>query len=588
MDAIHLPAGITLPSAFGAPAAPLQPGQVVQALVLQLIESDVFRLQLPQATVDVRSNVPLTPGSTITLAVKGGGPTAKLVIYSDAPTAPSAPAAASSGQAPALAGRAPIGEAVVIARTPAGQVAALSAQNAAPARNPLEPAVLRDAPSIAPATQAPAGARPPDAAARVLTPEQAVGDAIRAAAPRQAGLAPLFADIEQVAQTAAVDAQAAPPAQVRAAAAQVLSLRVPLDEQLTAADVKQAFVRSGVLLEPRLAAARAEAPADVRTAPLPDAATPQASSTVQRAVPAPGDDLKAALLVFRQALKIWSADEPAPSRPASIPLASGPARPDSVQTPLAPGEVETIARVASALAGLSDEPTLRIPLPANLPELSPEQATNLAKTIANALTPREGPSAPAAALPNSVPPPYRGAPLAAQAPAAPSIAPDAAPHEAAERLIAGTDGALARTTLLQVASLPDQPDLPRADAAQRWNFEIPFATPQGTAVAQFEITRDGRAPKADPQTRVWRARFSLDTEPMGPVHAMIALTGSRTSVTLWAERVTTATRLNENAPMLRDALRAAELDPAEFQARVGAPPQAAKQAAPGRFMDRAS
>jgi hypothetical protein len=102
------------------------------------------------------------------------------------------------------------------------------------------------------------------------------------------------------------------------------------------------------------------------------------------------------------------------------------------------------------------------------------------------------------------------------------------------------------------------------------------------------VSRDARAPKSDPQARVWRARFSLDVEPMGPVHAMIALTGARTSVSLWAERLTTATQLNENAPLLSEALRAAELEPADFQLRVGAPPVAAKQAVPGRFMDRAS
>ena len=89
MDSIHLPNAIALPNAFGAPGTPLPPGQVVQALVLALIESDVFRLQLPQAVVDVRSDVALTPGSTIALAVKSGGANARLVIYSDAPaTAP--------------------------------------------------------------------------------------------------------------------------------------------------------------------------------------------------------------------------------------------------------------------------------------------------------------------------------------------------------------------------------------------------------------------------------------------------------------------------------------------------------------------
>ena len=68
MDAVSLPPAISLPTAFGAPGTPLPAGQVVQALVLELIESDVFRLQLPQAVVDVKSSVPLTPGSTIALS----------------------------------------------------------------------------------------------------------------------------------------------------------------------------------------------------------------------------------------------------------------------------------------------------------------------------------------------------------------------------------------------------------------------------------------------------------------------------------------------------------------------------------------
>ena len=40
--------------------------------------------------------------------------------------------------------------------------------------------------------------------------------------------------------------------------------------------------------------------------------------------------------------------------------------------------------------------------------------------------------------------------------------------------------------------------------------------------------------------------------------------------------------------MLSEALRAAELEPADFQFRVGAPPAVARQATPGRFMDRAT
>ena len=150
MDSIHLPNAIALPTAFGAPGAPLPPGQVVQALVLELIESGVFRLQLPQAVVDVRADVPLTPGTTITLAVRTGGASARLVIYSDAPPAAGAPRV--QGGVPSLAGRRPIGEAMVIARAP------LPAQTGAQTRMSTEPAVARDAPPISPAR---ALSRPP-------------------------------------------------------------------------------------------------------------------------------------------------------------------------------------------------------------------------------------------------------------------------------------------------------------------------------------------------------------------------------------------------------------------------------------------
>ena len=69
--------------------------------------------------------------------------------------------------------------------------------------------------------------------------------------------------------------------------------------------------------------------------------------------------------------------------------------------------------------------------------------------------------------------------------------------------------------------------IPRArgsiPTAPRWNFEIPFATPQGTAMAQFEISRDGGGNEVEAAKRVWRARFSLDVEPAGPVHALVSL-----------------------------------------------------------------
>jgi hypothetical protein len=187
------------------------------------------------------------------------------------------------------------------------------------------------------------------------------------------------------------------------------------------------------------------------------------------------------------------------------------------------------------------------------------------------------------------PPPYRGAPPAVQPAVAPSITVLSDPRAVGETLLVETEAALARQTLLQAASLPDRADAqaPRHEASgPRWNFEVPFATPNGTAVAQFEIARDGHAGPAEGAPRAWRVRFSFDVEPMGPVHAHISLTGTRASVSLWAERAPSAARLRQHAAWLRDALKDADFEPGDVVVREGAP--AAAHAAAGRFLDRAS
>jgi hypothetical protein len=196
----------------------------------------------------------------------------------------------------------------------------------------------------------------------------------------------------------------------------------------------------------------------------------------------------------------------------------------------------------------------------------------------------------APARPVAPPPPYRGAPPAAQPPVLASLGADAEPHVIGERLLTETDAALARHTLLQAASLPDDAVLSQRDGAvARWAFETPFATPQGTAIAQFEIARDGRGATTAEARSAWRARFTLDVEPMGPVHVHIALSGARAAVTLWAEREASAAQLRADAPLLTDALREAELEPGDVLVRNGQPPRPAGIAAgPGRFLDRAS
>lgn len=202
------------------------------------------------------------------------------------------------------------------------------------------------------------------------------------------------------------------------------------------------------------------------------------------------------------------------------------------------------------------------------------------------------PEAAAAGVPSRPPPPYRGALPVAQPVAQATIGNGDSIETVARTLLAETEAALARHTLLQAASLPDQPGAPLSggDGAQaRWAFEIPFVLPQGTAIAQFEIARDGAGRGVDPVKPVWRARFSIDLDPLGAVHAQVAVIGERAAVTLWAERESSSALLRDNAPLLAEALRSAELEPSELVVRAGSPRQSATVAASaGRFLDRAS
>jgi hypothetical protein len=190
---------------------------------------------------------------------------------------------------------------------------------------------------------------------------------------------------------------------------------------------------------------------------------------------------------------------------------------------------------------------------------------------------------------NVPPPPIRGALPTAQ-PVAPATLVSNSPAETAmHHILADTDGAIARQTLLQVASLPDRVDAAGArvdTSGPRWNFEIPFVTPQGTAMAQFEISRDGGGSEVEAAKRIWRARFSLNVEPAGPVHALISFAGDRTSVRMWAERPSTAAQLRAGVGELSQALSRAELVPGDIVIRDGTPPQAAPAKA-GHFLDRA-
>lgn len=152
-----------------------------------------------------------------------------------------------------------------------------------------------------------------------------------------------------------------------------------------------------------------------------------------------------------------------------------------------------------------------------------------------------------------------------------------------------TDAALDRLTLSQYASLPAGAELRSADQtpAQRWLAEVPLAFAQGTAVLPLEIERDApRRGLTNAEMAIWRVRFALDGEPVGPLQALITMQGKTIAVSVWAEWPHVSRMLNQAAPALRDALTGDSFERAEIEVFTGRPPQPKLGA--GQFLDRHS
>ena len=553
-----------------APDLVLQPGTVVDAEVLKLLADNLVQIVIAGFSINVLSEIPLAAGQALQLAVSQTSDGIRLAVVG-----PNSNAAAGTPSDITATASDVITLAADITLAPDARVNA--------AANPL------------------VSATPPRSE---LTPLErlAVSAAAQSAATRQASQAPLFANLGAVAASRAL------PPKLQQAVMQVLAQQTSLDPGLTGGDVKKAVEKSGLFLEASLASGVA----------LPPAGVP---------------DLKAALIVLRQTLlsSLGVSDNPAASSPAgaaAAPVAKPLVLPEPPGTPAADAAAPLHAAPPPTLAPLAPEidvheillPQARVPIADDAPEQGNPVRIVLDETLVNA-GPRaaavgaalnllqealqENPRADNASLATvtlkdgrlddvtvhttTPPPPFRGALPSAQPVASPSIAPGAPLPTTAHHLLGDTDAAIARQTLLQVASLPDRVDTAagRPDpATPRWNFEIPFVTLQGTAMAQFEISRDGGGSEVEAAKRVWRARFSLDVEPAGPVHALVSLSGDKTSVRMWAERPATAAQLRAGAGQLSQALSRAELQPGDIVIRDGTPPQPVPAPA-GYFLDRA-
>ncbi len=499
-----------------APDVVLQPGTVINAQVLKVLSGDLVRIAISNLAIDVLTEIPLSAGQALQLAVSQTADGIRLALVD-------------------------------------GGTAGTSTDTVA-----LSPGGVVDAPNSPVGTAAPGNA---------LTPPErvALSAAAETAATQQESLAPLFANLGVVAGSSGL------PPQLQQAVIQLLAQQTKLDQNLSGSDIENAFQKSGILLEASLASG-----------------TVSASSGIP--------DLKAALIVLRQTLLALQG-----AGNGSVPTAG-------VQRPVLPSLANAAVTLAPSLAedALAGNGLGRIVLSATPLNVASRATTagavlNLLQEVLQEIPQEAGTTSLTTAVlkagsnddvtvrTNTPPPPFRGALPSTQPIASPSIVPHTPLATIVSHLLDDTEGAIARQTLLQVASLPHAADTAagRLDStASRWNFEIPFATPQGTAIAQFEIARDGGGSEVEAAKRVWRARFSLDVEPAGPVHALVSLSGERTSVRMWAERPATAVQLRAGAVELSQALSKAELQPGDIVIRDGTPPQSAPPRA-GHFLDRA-
>ena len=482
-------------------------------------------------------------------------------------------------------------------------------------------------------------------------PETRLVRAVRAAAaeavPRQSGLAPLMADVLAVVERPDV------PAEVREAGRALLAKAPAAADIATPKGLRQAVEGSGVFLEARVARAAAGAAqggallpvsGDMKAALLvfrgalsawlakssprqvPDGPTAQSSSplaaeeqaeTPSRAAsgappsaqgPAtatPRPSSPANPTIFQTGADV------APDPPTVAPrLQAGGAAdmeaPSSTANAMPPEDDGLVARfgafVASPKPTASVQPPVRAAMSA-LVQVGLIAGEAFAEEPVTATPAEPRPTKPAgygAATTDAVrskvpPPPYAGGPMAGQRPGASEIPIDQSPADLVRRLLKGASGALARQDLMQIASLPEAHEAETAEGrpqqAGRLNLDLPFMTPQGMAVAQFEISHDGGGGggggPVGPAERTYKARFSIDLEPLGPVHVLVTLTGSRARVALWAERAETIARLRADEESLGAALREAELSP-EVAIHSGSPVSPGSASPLGHFVDQAS
>ena len=561
-------------------AANLQPGQVLLARVVEALENGSVRLATREGLFfDVKPSEPIAVGTRVMLHLEGAGNNLKVTIH---------PAPENSSQNPSQAQATTTANAASAARPTPGALP--SAPNALPAQ---QPAVViggsGPAPAVTYGPATPAAAHQPAATQTPLpaATQPVVGNpnasAYSATQINAAKTAPQPGPVSttstpattpgQAAGTVGTTAPSATTATANAAQAPAstgfsglgsppASTATPAQVSAYAATLSGGAKQSGPLTN--TAGAPATNTGESRPAP-PPAATP--SSPARAAL---SEMVRTA--INRQ-------DSLAPLF-ANLALAAGNRQlPDTItraieqvlgfRVPAQQSATATGVRKAFQASGVFREGNLAKGLPAP-PAGDLKSALMLLKGV---LDSRLDGEAKAYSRGNGqAAPPRKGGQPSAQRAAVASIPHGTLPQDAMRILLGQTEAALDRVRLSQFASRPDDPDLQPATAQRgnEWTFELPIADGRNTSIAQFRIDRDGSNGQ-DAEEPVWRIRFSIDLDPLGPIHVLIALQGDDVAVSLWAERSETLSKLRDTTGELRTALTGADLGIGDIQLNAGRP-----------------
>ncbi len=526
----------------------LRQGQVVDARVIAMLTESSARISLLGQMLDVEISQPLQAGSTIPLKVDWEGEALKLVLQQPNTTSSTSATTTSLTNAPRPAGadqtavqaRPATGQTPASTTTPATTLApslttaasGLATVPAADTRQALTTAAVPLPTGQIPASPLQGSVPPPspalvlastlarNLAAQPLTQQPTTG--VLNAVPPAVSPVQVIPPVQALAsnlQSAGQQQAAVTPAAMQAALVSALAEPSPTAPLQEAEDVR-ALITQGL---------RQAADKQTSMAPLfanLAAVTQQAESGLRADLPADLLGLARTILGLR-----LDGDKPVTAQALKTAMAQSGI---FLETSLAAGEPVNETTDLKAALGL---------LKSHLGE-PPE-----------AVQPRE--RQPHERIP------VRGGPVHGQPAVPASLSPDSPTPDVLRTLHDQSDSSLARLTLTQATALPDARDPtapPRPDQPQQFTVEIPIRYQGETTIAQMQVSRDapeGRAsPSGKQEPRQWTMRFSMDCEPIGPVHAAIRLLNDQVGIRLWAERPQTVQTFTTLAPMLEQAMAA--------------------------------